>query len=52
MQFCKTCLFQEINPIPISFQSVMVFVQGAYIILKKNNVDWEKRELKFIQLAR
>ena len=49
MQFCKTCLFQEINPIPISFNHNGICT-GCLYNLKKNNVDWEKRELKFIQL--
>lgn len=49
MQFCKTCLFQEINPIPISFNNNGICT-GCLYNLKKNNVNWEEREKKFIQL--
>ena len=49
MNFCKTCLFQEINPIPISFNKEGVCT-GCLYSLGKEKVNWSKREQLFIEL--
>ena len=49
MKFCKTCLFQEINPIPISFNKNGICT-GCLYANKKSNVDWKERENLFIEL--
>ena len=42
MKFCKTCLFQEVNPIPISFNNDGICT-GCLYSKKKDNVDWSQR---------
>jgi len=49
MKFCKTCLFQEINPIPISFNKDGICT-GCLYSNKKTKVDWKERENLFIEL--
>ena len=48
MKFCKTCLFKEINPIPISFNKNGICT-GCLYAQKKLQVDWGLREKKFLE---
>jgi|TARA_B110000027_G_scaffold132706_1_gene159453 N-acetyl sugar amidotransferase len=50
MKFCKTCLFKEINPIPISFNKNGICT-GCLYAQKKLQVDWGLREKKFLELV-
>lgn len=49
MKFCKTCLYKNVNPIPISFDKEGVCT-GCLYAKKKATVDWNEREKLFIEL--
>ena len=50
MKFCKTCLFKEINPLPISFNKDGICT-GCLYAKKKWNIDWNEREKLFLDLT-
>ena len=49
MIYCENCLFQEINPIPISFNREGVCT-GCIHSFDKYKVNWAERESKFLEL--
>ncbi len=51
MKFCKTCLFKEINPLPISFNKDGICT-GCLYAKKKWNIDWNEREKLFLELVK
>ena len=51
IKFCKTCLYKDINPIPISFNKEGICT-GCIYSIKKSKVDWKQREINFINLIK
>ena len=51
MIYCKKCLFQEINPIPISFNREGVCT-GCIHANDKYKVNWIERENQFLELIK
>lgn len=51
MIYCKKCLFQEINPIPISFNKEGVCT-GCIHANDKYKVNWIERENQFLELIK